>query len=163
MKFSGVEYEVDFININNFSTFNIFTNSKKSNDVVTVPIKTSLFATVFNDSLKEKSLAITNPNDLKSSLELHLLEDKVNQTVELENNYCSLCGSMIEDDGSCPLCIVPIFITGNSNQTFQNQNVSQVNNSYVEFGSRVHHFLESKETSIKSHDTNLTFMKKAPI
>lgn len=24
-------------------------------------------------------------------------------------------------------------------------------------------FLESKETSIKSHDTNLTFMKKAPI
>jgi len=163
MKFSGVEYEVDFININNFSTFNIFTNSKKSNDVVTVPIKTSLFATVFNDSLKEKSLAITNPNDLKSSLELHLLEDKVNQTGELEDKYCSLCGSMIEDDGSCPLCIVPIFITGNSNQTFQNQNVSQVNNSYVEFGSRVHHFLESKETSIKSHDTNLTFMKKAPI
>lgn len=162
MKFSGVEYEVDFININNFSTFNIFTNSKKSNDVVTVPIKTSLFATVFNDSLKEKSLAITNPNDLKSSLELHLLEDKV-QTVELEDKYCSLCGSMIEDDGSCPLCIVPIFITGNSNQTFQNQNVSQLNNSYGEFGSRVHHFLESKETSIKSHDTNLTFMKKAPI
>jgi len=162
MKFSGVEYEVDFININNFSTFNIFTNSKKSNDVVTVPIKTSLFATVFNDSLKEKSLAITNPNDLKSSLELHLLEDKV-QTVELEDKYCSLCGSMIEDDGSCPLCIVPIFITGNSNQTFQNQNVSQVNNSYVEFGSRVHHFLESKETSIKSHDINLTFIKKAPI
>jgi len=162
MKFSGVEYEVDFININNFSTFNIFTNSKMNNDVVTVPIKTSLFATVFNDSLKEKSLAITNPNDLKSSLELHLLEDKV-QTVELEDKYCSLCGSMIEDDGSCPLCIVPIFITGNSNQTFQNQNVSQVNNSYVEFGSRVHHFLESKETSIKSHDINLTFMKKAPI
>jgi len=162
MKFSGVEYEVDFININNFSTFNIFTNSKMSNDVVTVPIKTSLFATVFNDSLKEKSLAITNPNDLKSSLELYLLEDKV-QTVELEDKYCSLCGSMIEDDGSCPLCIVPIFITGNSNQTFQNQNVSQVNNSYVEFGSRVHHFLESKETSIKSHDINLTFMKKAPI
>lgn len=155
MKFSGVEYEVDFININNFSTFNIFTNSKKSNDVVTVPIKTSLFATVFNDSLKEKSLAITNPNDFKSSLELQLLEDKVYQTGELEDKYCSLCGSMIEDDGSCPLCIVPIFITGNSNQTFQNQNVSQVNNSYVEFG--------SKETSLKSHDINLTFMKKAPI
>ncbi|MGG2107966.1 hypothetical protein [Lysinibacillus pakistanensis] len=153
---------MDFININNFSTFNIFTNSKKSNDVVTVPIKTSLFATVFNDFLKEKSLAITNPNDLKPSLELHLLEDKV-QTVELEDKYCSLCGSMIEDDGSCPLCIVPIFITGNSNQTFQNQNVSQVNNSYVEFGSKVHHFLESKETSLKSHDINLTFMKKAPI
>lgn len=111
-----------------------------NNVVATVPIKTSLFATVFNDSLKEKSSAITNPNDLKSSLELHLLEDKVNQTGELEDKYCSLCGSMIEDDGSCPLCIVPIFITGNSNQTSQNQNVSQVNNSYVEFGSRVHHF-----------------------
>ncbi|MGG2085131.1 hypothetical protein [Lysinibacillus pakistanensis] len=154
---------MDFININNFNTFNIFTNSKMNNDVVTVPIKTSLFATVFNDFLEEKSLAITNPNDFKSSLELQLLEDKVNQTGELEDKYCSLCGSMIEDDGSCPLCIVPIFITGNSNQTFQNQNVSQVNNSYVEFGSRVHHFLESKETSIKSHDINLTFMKKAPI
>lgn len=134
-----------------------------NNVVVTVPIKTSLFATVFNDCLKEKSLAITNPNVLKSSLELHLLEDKVNQTVELEDKYCSLCGSMIEDDGSCPLCIVPIFITGNSNQTFHNQNVSQVNNSYVEFGSRVHHFLESKETSIKLHDIKLKFMKKAPI
>ncbi|WP_134027077.1 hypothetical protein [Lysinibacillus sp. YR326] len=122
----------------------IFTNSKMNNVVVTVPIKTSLFATVFNDFLKEKSLAITNPNDLKSSSELHLLKDKVNQTVELENKYCSLCGSMIEDDGSCPLCIVPIFITGNSNQTFQNQNVSQVNNSYVEFESRVHHLKVKK-------------------
>ncbi|AVK85636.1 hypothetical protein C3943_19940 [Lysinibacillus sp. B2A1] len=151
------------MDINNLSTFNTITNRKINNVVVTVPIKTSLFATVFNDFLKEKSLAITNPSDLISSLELDLLEDKVNQTVELEDKYCSLCGSMIENDGSCPLCIVPIFITGNSNQSFQNQNVSQVNNSHVEFGSRVHHLIESKEKSIISYDTNLKFMKKAPI
>ncbi|KOY80645.1 hypothetical protein I6G82_09465 [Lysinibacillus macroides] len=126
------------MNINNLNTLNTFTNNKMNNVVVTVPIKTSLFATVFNDFLKEKSLIITNSNDLNSSLKLHLSEDKVNATVELEDKYCSLCGSMIEDDGSCPLCIVPMFITGNSNQTFQNQHASQANNHYAEFGNRIH-------------------------
>lgn len=30
-----------------------------------------------------------------------------------EDKYCSLCGSRIKGDGSCPICIVPTFISGN--------------------------------------------------
>ena len=42
----------------------------------------------------------------------HAGED-VGETSELEDKYCSLCGSMIKEDGSCPLCGVPTFISGN--------------------------------------------------
>ncbi len=32
---------------------------------------------------------------------------------EKEDQYCSFCGSRIEKDGSCPLCGVPLFLSGN--------------------------------------------------
>lgn len=50
---------------------------------------------------------------------------------ELEDKYCFLCGSMIEEDGSCPLCGVPVFISGNGRS--RNQNISQVNEAHMIF------------------------------
>ncbi len=53
----------------------------------------------------------------------------IGETSELEDKYCSLCGSMIKEDGSCPLCGVPTFISGNGRSG--NQNVSQTVSSHA--------------------------------
>ena len=29
---------------------------------------------------------------------------------DFEDKYCSLCGAMVVDDGSCPNCTTPLFI-----------------------------------------------------
>lgn len=63
--------------------------------------------------------------------QLHYLKDDVDKTSELEHKFCSLCGSMIKSDGSCSLCGVPIFISGNGQS--HNQNVSQVAGSHLTF------------------------------
>ena len=55
--------------------------------------------------------------------------DDIGETSELEDKYCSLCGSMIQEDGSCPLCGVPTFISGNGRSG--NQNVSQAASSHA--------------------------------
>ena len=52
----------------------------------------------------------------------HAGED-VGETSELEDKYCSLCGSMIKEDGSCPMCGVPTFISGNGRAG--NQKIAQ--------------------------------------
>ena len=62
-----------------------------------------------------------------TSHKLHHMEYGVYQLSEPENKYCSLCGSRIRADGSCPICIIPTFISGNK-QSY-NQNVSQVNSN----------------------------------
>ncbi len=63
--------------------------------------------------------------------QLHHLKDDVDKTSESEDKFCSLCGSMIKADGSCPLCGVPIFISGNGQSC--NQNVLQVAGLHLTF------------------------------
>lgn len=58
----------------------------------------------------------------------HAGED-VGETSELEDKYCSLCGSMIKEDGSCPLCGVPTFISGNGRSG--NQKIAQAASSHA--------------------------------
>lgn len=53
--------------------------------------------------------------------------DGMGQISETENKYCALCGSRIKADGSCPICIIPTFISGNKQS--HNQNVSHTNSS----------------------------------
>lgn len=55
--------------------------------------------------------------------------ENVGETSELEDKYCSLCGSMIKEDGSCPLCGVPIFISGNGRSG--NQKIAQAASSHA--------------------------------
>ena len=54
---------------------------------------------------------------------MHFVEDEVGETSELEDKYCSFCGSMIKEDGSCPICGVPTFISGNGRSG--NQKIAQ--------------------------------------
>ena len=61
-----------------------------------------------NEIGSEKSKKIVNENSIRQ-----LLQKDIGETSELEDKFCSLCGSMIKADGSCPLCGVPIFISGN--------------------------------------------------
>ncbi len=49
----------------------------------------------------------------KAITKMRHVGDGIGGTSELEDKYCSLCGSMIKEDGSCPLCSVPTFISGN--------------------------------------------------
>lgn len=53
-------------------------------------------------------------------------EDAVRIPDNREIKYCSLCGSEIETDGSCPICIVPLKLCGNTraqNQAIENQHL----------------------------------------
>ena len=65
----------------------------------------------------------------KSITKMRHAENDVSDTSELEDKYCSLCGSMIKEDGSCPLCGIPTFISGNGRSG--NQKIAQVASSQV--------------------------------
>lgn len=69
----------------------------------------------------------------KSITKMRYAENDVGETSELEDKYCSLCGSMIKEDGSCPLCGVPTFISGNGRSG--NQKIAQAASSHAVFGS----------------------------
>lgn len=59
--------------------------------------------------------AAEQPLPTKRSPLAGLREDPRGEAVgrtEKEDKYCSLCGSMIDKDGSCPLCGVPLFLSG---------------------------------------------------
>lgn len=71
------------------------------------------------DGAKETALSFAEV--LKTAAEKPLrtrripLGDPRDETIgkaEKEDKYCSLCGSMIDKDGSCPLCGVPLFLSG---------------------------------------------------
>lgn len=106
--------------------------SKKFADEIASARKKNGESQTVNDSAKIKSLQ-----------RLHCLKDEVNQLSELEDKYCSLCGSMIDADGSCPICIVPTFISGNKQA--RNQDVSQANNSYLIIESKLAVFSKSNK------------------
>lgn len=65
----------------------------------------------------------------KAVTKMRHVGENVGETSELEDKYCSLCGSMIKEDGSCPLCGVPTFISGNGRSG--NQKIAQAASSQV--------------------------------
>ncbi|MCI8284869.1 MAG: hypothetical protein HFE90_06335 [Firmicutes bacterium] len=75
------------------------------------------FAEAFHDCFQKK-LSAEN-KEVKGFAES--TELKIGGSEKLKDKYCSLCGSAINEDGSCPICIVPVFISGNGN--ISNQNV----------------------------------------
>lgn len=88
------------------------------------------FANILN-SMKGISLTANDTSELRLFAKSPNSEENVDQISELEDKYCSLCGSMIEEDGSCPLCGVPVFISGNGQS--RNQNTSQVDQAHSMF------------------------------
>ena len=68
-------------------------------------------------------LETVEPDSGKAITKLRHEGDGVGETSELEDKYCSFCGSMIKEDGSCPICGVPTFISGNGRSG--NQKIAQ--------------------------------------
>ena len=78
-------------------------------------------------------LEMEEPDSGKAITKLRHERDDVGETSELEDKYCSLCGSMIKEDGSCPMCGVPTFISGNGRSG--NQRIAQAASSQAVSGS----------------------------
>lgn len=78
-------------------------------------------------------LEMEEPDSGKAITEMRPMGDGVGETSELEDKYCSLCGSMIKEDGSCPMCGVPTFISGNGSAG--NQRIAQATSSQAVSGS----------------------------
>ena len=78
-------------------------------------------------------LGTVEPDSGKAITKLRHEGDGVGETSELEDKYCSLCGSMIKEDGSCPMCGVPTFISGNGRSG--NQRIAQAASSQAVSGS----------------------------
>lgn len=72
-------------------------------------------------------LETEEPDSGKAITKMRHEGDGVGETSELEDKYCSLCGSMIKEDGSCPMCGVPTFISGNGRSG--NQRIAQTASS----------------------------------
>ena len=72
-------------------------------------------------------LEMEEPDSGKAITKMRPMGDGVGETSELEDKYCSLCGSMIKEDGSCPMCGVPTFISGNGRSG--NQRIAQAASS----------------------------------
>ena len=89
--------------------------------------ETQSFENVLNNSISDNTMMVSYLSKKNPSQNLRHLDDGMNQLSELEDKYCSLCGSRIKEDGSCPICIVPTFISGNKQS--HNQNVSQANSN----------------------------------
>lgn len=71
------------------------------------------FSAMLHDSMENKLLTGTISHTKKDALRLHELEDGPDRASELEGKYCSMCGSLIDEKGLCPICTIPIFISGN--------------------------------------------------
>ena len=78
-------------------------------------------------------LETEEPDSDKAITKMRPMGDGVGETSELEDKYCSLCGSMIKEDGSCPMCGVPTFISGNGRAG--NQRIAQATSSQAVSGS----------------------------
>ena len=72
------------------------------------------FASILSASVKKSVPSGRTSPFVKAQPRIGSLEetDSLSET-ELEDKYCSMCGSRIKEDGTCPICIVPVFISGN--------------------------------------------------
>ena len=89
----------------------------------------------FSDEISKAAtrLEMEEPDSGKAITKMRPMGDGVGETSELEDKYCSLCGSMIKEDGSCPMCGVPTFISGNGSAG--NQRIAQATSSQAVSGS----------------------------
>lgn len=94
------------------------------------------FASIFRNSMKETSLIADSPIGTDVQLASDSTMDKIGQlALEAEDKYCSMCGSRIKEDGTCPVCIVPVFISGNSGS--HSQGISQAGSARSTVKNRV--------------------------
>lgn len=115
---------------------NIFTASKLNLPALSASKTEGSFAAIFRNSMKENTSATGSPIGKDSQLVSDSTTDRIGQLAsETENKYCSLCGSRIKEDGTCPICIVPVFISGNSGS--HSKGISQADSVRSTSGNRV--------------------------
>ena len=115
---------------------NIFAISKSNQSVLSAPKPGRSFASVFYNSMKKNSMPTGRPVDMDAQLSSEAATSKIGQlTAEAEDIFCSMCGSRIKEDGTCPICIVPVFISGNSSSF--NQQISQTGSTHSTDANRV--------------------------
>lgn len=98
--------EIAALNLLSYSPMKISSGS--------LPKASDSFASILRDSVRKSDLTAKASCPANSQPRIGSLDEagSLSET-ELEDKYCSMCGSRIKEDGSCPICIVPIFISGN--------------------------------------------------
>ena len=120
------------MNIEKMNMVNSFVGYKVKRIVANPPKTLTPFAPMLSKLITENTSKINNLSQEEfSAKSSQAFEDEVAQSSELEDKYCSLCGSMIKEDGSCPICIVPTFISGKGQSHGQNISQTAYSNSIV--------------------------------
>ncbi len=103
---------------------NLFSGSGAMTSVIPNRKVSETFASILSASVKKSSLFERTSPFIKAQPRIGSLEeaDSLYKT-ELEDKYCSMCGSRIKEDGTCPICIVPVFISGNPSSHVRNSNL----------------------------------------
>ena len=96
------------------AALNLLSYSPMKTSSGSVPKASGSFTSFLRDSVRKSDLSAKASSPAKSQPRIGSLDEagSLSET-ELEDKYCSMCGSRIKEDGSCPICIVPIFISGN--------------------------------------------------
>lgn len=78
------------------------------------PKASGSFTSILHDSVRKSDLSANASSLTNAQPRIGSLDEagSLSET-ELEDKYCSMCGSRIKEDGSCPICIVTFFISGN--------------------------------------------------
>lgn len=104
----------DFKNMTEIAASNLLTYSQITIPAGSVPKASGSFTSILRDSVRKSDLSANASSQANAQPRIGSLDEagSLSET-ELEDKYCSMCGSRIKEDGSCPICIVPIFISGN--------------------------------------------------
>ena len=120
--------EIAALNLLSYSPMKISSGS--------LPKASDSFASILRDSVRKSDLSAKASSPANSQPRIGSLDEagSLSET-ELEDKYCSMCGSRIKEDGSCPICIVPIFISGNPGAS--NSGASQLGTVQAVSGNRL--------------------------
>ena len=96
------------------AALNLLSYSPMKTSSGSVPKASGSFTSFLRDSVRKSDLSAEASSPAKSQPRIGSLDEagSLSET-ELEDKYCSMCGSRIKEDGTCPICIVPVFISGN--------------------------------------------------
>lgn len=109
---------------------NLFSCSLMKSSGISNAKASGSFTSILRDSIRKSNLSAKTQPRIGSLEETGSLSE-----TELEDKFCSRCGSRIKEDGTCPICIVPVFISGNPGA--HNSGSSQARTLQAVSGNRV--------------------------
>lgn len=104
-------------NIKPLNVSNHFTGLTRNNNILSDTKTTQSFKSILKNSLDSSSVE-SKLDDVEREPLREIPEDRP--------KCCSLCGSPIDDEGKCPMCIIPLYISGDQlNQQAQSTSETQ--------------------------------------